>query len=312
MLAGWANDGQPVFTARFDSAESRSFTPQLVRETIRHALGLLPPKLNGVKASEKCPSCRAPFGPHGEHIDVCRCSPSITLDHDDAARALTRGLRRIGVNALHESTAPIDVSVDPDHVNTPDVMIESLENGPFSLDVAIMRPGVSPATSVSAMRCQYIYKMRAYYGRLAGDALLHASTSDNDNVRHSFFLNNGESDKLIVLRDTYVCELQQLRKDHAQKQPGFKMKDDPTSDMPMRPVRPLIMNGLTGTLEARSRRTIRDLVKTQVSPHAEPHEVARRTNDLLHAVALAMLSTAAQRRIMNHAKWRPLPGEEDR
>src|SRR5579872_3230780 len=177
MLAGWANDGQPVFTARFDSAESRSFTPQLVRETIRHALGLLPPKLGGVKASEKCPSCRAPFGPHGEHIDVCRCSPTVTLDHDDAARALTRGLRRIGINALHESTAPIDVSVDPDHVNTPDVMIESLENGPFSLDVAIMRPGVSLATSVSATRGQYVDKMRAYYGRLAGDALICASTS---------------------------------------------------------------------------------------------------------------------------------------
>jgi hypothetical protein len=89
-----------------------------------------------------------------------------------------------------------------------------------------------------------------------------------------------------------------------------RLADTPRQSHPTMPVRPIALNGASGTLEGRTRRTLRQLLYAHSSPLAPLLSLRDAEAMLLRVVSITSITcirAEASRRLANTAKFGPLP-----
>ena len=250
-IATWSSSpGSGAFSSAPFTHHDLRMDALAVRSHVTMLIGMKPMALHSVPDETHCSLCanKRPLGSGAQHLDACPHSPGYFPAHNAVAHAIVRICVEAGVDAKHESKSKLDVSTNPAAILTPDITLNT-SAGPLALDVVVRRPEQStlnlrtPQTTLSS---EYRHKLVHYYGAVGGDILFKASS----NYRSSYFLNQHDSDYSLIAAQSVAPSPAVV------SPPNPEMPPSPpppaTSSMPSRPTRPMVINGITGALEARA------------------------------------------------------------
>jgi len=287
-LWGSAPGGGAFVSAPFTHHDLR-MDALAVRSHVTMLIGMKPMALHAVPDDTICSLCvnKRPLGCGAQHLDACPHSPGFFPAHNAIAHTITRICVEAGVDAKHESKSKLDVSTDPGSILTPDITLNT-RVGPLALDVAIRRPEQTLAlrSPLSLLGSAYRQKLTHYYGLTGGDILDNASLDSHS----SFFLNQHDSDySLIAASSAATATLPAL--------------PPATSSMPSRPTRPMVINGITGALEPRSKHTLRQILFADSA--RSPREIDDAMTHICHRIALSYIREAAHTRMSTIGRFLP-------
>jgi hypothetical protein len=288
-------DGNATFVTAPFNVPALCLNAKQVRSHVCMLLGLPPPQLLDTPPETLCNKC-APsqkrstkLGSLCHHLDTCKSSPGLFPQHDTAAKSITAIINDFNIKATHEGREETDVSPSFSETKTPDIMVET-PGLKFGIDVTIRRPGsniVKPSTSLSQA---FSEKLQHYYGQKNGLALLESTKTAAKNA----FLIDITSTSDWALIQANVSKLPE------------HIKMAPSSRPPTYPIRPLVINGVSGNLEPLSKLTLTHLLMSQINRHFShlcSKEKMALVKSKLTSISFSIISATSNVRIKNVQKF---------
>ena len=229
------------------------------------------------------------MGSGGHHLSACKYRPSPIDTHDDVAFTASRVISLNGNASKHESQARVNVAASSGTTHTPDFVV----NERVGFDVTLTRPtdptGPVTTSPCAASNAAYKAKLEHYYGDRNGAALCAASSCALDAIKKLFYSNTDASDRAIA---TWFEDPE------ANRVPP-RLADVAASPWPAKPVRPIVINGASGAIEGRSRRSLRAILSAGMPTRFTRKQIADKLHYALSSISLACIRTEARRRLTN-------------
>ena len=176
---------------------------------------------------------------------------------------------------------------------TPDIIVQGA-GFKFGLDVTLRRPGGGRHNAATSLKDGYRDKLKHYYGVRNGLALFHAaSTTKIPTHKNDYFVNiTSTSDKALILSNLTALSAADQ-----------KLLPSP---LPTMPIRPIVINGVSGRLEPLSKIFLTHLLLEQFKEHHSHlslREMKALVSSQLCSITMRLIAVTSNVRIRNHGKF---------